>query len=628
MTLNRCYRKSAWEPWEDKLLLDYVETNGTQWTDLARHVLPQKTSEACKLRYYHSLNPSKVYGPLTSDEKQLLKKGHDLLGNQWAKIAETYLPHRSSNTLHQAWLNSVNPNLSHCYARWTDEEDRTLRLAVDTLGKRWTAIHKQFLPHRRPGVIRTRYTETLDDSVKRTPWSMDELDVLLHRTIRLGTRNWAQIADPVELPGRTSVQCRSVYDRLLHPHRQHSTHPWKPSDERRFWDLVHAYSLNNEGEFWPRMADSLGRAGWECQQYWMRQIRQWRPLLGDQVMELQGQETRAQWRHRISNLVLDAYRDGVQAELDSNNSLTITTFASRRKDKKNPDLLPPKKQQRWSDSERKIFLKLVEPQLTSADWTQSGGARKVDWPAVAQSLTDAGYPRTRHQCYNYYHNTAKFHLDPSIEGKAALRDDEIQLLIQGIDMFGTNWQAIATTYLPHRRPTQLGHWYRHHYKLQQAFASSSTNSLIPEGIDRDQLMPMSRGWSDEDIQQLLLIVPHCKKLSSPDDTPATTSTIAHTLMHTDWQRVARMLGGHLSSVSCIQQWQLQHIPEGTMSNRSWTAAEKINLKDIAQKYEAQDPRLPFWAFWQCIAEDLGTGRSPYACRNKYKEVTASGSLFS
>ncbi|PHZ09637.1 uncharacterized protein RHIMIDRAFT_206532, partial [Rhizopus microsporus ATCC 52813] len=145
--------------------------------------------------------PNRQLGPLSEDEKSVLKKAIAELGEgKWAQISREYLPHRAPRQLRQEWI-----NCGRVPRQWTPQEDQVLKEAVDAFGdKQWAKIVKFCLPHRTNTQIRSRYRLYLAPEVKKGPWTQEELSLLLRRTIIHGEK-WDKVAEGI--PGRQPEQC-------------------------------------------------------------------------------------------------------------------------------------------------------------------------------------------------------------------------------------------------------------------------------------------------------------------------------------------------------------------------------------------------------------------------------------
>ncbi|RKP09426.1 pre-mRNA splicing factor component-domain-containing protein [Thamnocephalis sphaerospora] len=94
---------------------------------------------------------------------------------------------------------------------WKNTEDEILKAAVMKYGKNQWARISSLLVRKTPSQCKARWYEWLDPSIKKTEWSREEDEKLLHLAKLMPTQ-WRTIAP---LVGRTPAQCLERYQRLL-----------------------------------------------------------------------------------------------------------------------------------------------------------------------------------------------------------------------------------------------------------------------------------------------------------------------------------------------------------------------------------------------------------------------------
>ncbi|KAJ3189673.1 CDC5 cell division cycle 5-like protein [Irineochytrium annulatum] len=94
---------------------------------------------------------------------------------------------------------------------WKNTEDEILKAAVMKYGKNQWARISSLLTRKTPKQCKARWFEWLDPSIKKTEWSKEEDEKLLHLAKLMPTQ-WRTIAPIV---GRTPSQCLERYQRLL-----------------------------------------------------------------------------------------------------------------------------------------------------------------------------------------------------------------------------------------------------------------------------------------------------------------------------------------------------------------------------------------------------------------------------
>jgi pre-mRNA-splicing factor CDC5/CEF1 len=94
---------------------------------------------------------------------------------------------------------------------WKNSEDEILKAAVMKYGlNQWSRV-ASLLPRKTPKQCKARWMEWLDPSVKKTEWTREEEERLLHLA-KLMPAQWRTIAP---LVGRTAAQCIEHYEKLL-----------------------------------------------------------------------------------------------------------------------------------------------------------------------------------------------------------------------------------------------------------------------------------------------------------------------------------------------------------------------------------------------------------------------------
>src|SRR3954447_7743197 len=113
---------------------------------------------------------------------------------------------------------------------WKNTEDEILKAAVSKYGKNQWARISSLLVRKSPKQCKARWYEWLDPSIKKTEWSKEEDEKLLHLAKLMPTQ-WRTIAPIV---GRTPSQCLEHYEKLLDAAQQkEDQYDASPDDPRR-----------------------------------------------------------------------------------------------------------------------------------------------------------------------------------------------------------------------------------------------------------------------------------------------------------------------------------------------------------------------------------------------------------
>jgi pre-mRNA-splicing factor CDC5/CEF1 len=111
---------------------------------------------------------------------------------------------------------------------WKNTEDEILKAAVMKYGKNQWARIASLLSRKSAKQCKARWYEWLDPSIRKTEWTRDEEEKLLHLAKLMPTQ-WRTIAPIV---GRTAAQCMEHYEKLLDA-AQEKDESFDPSDDPR-----------------------------------------------------------------------------------------------------------------------------------------------------------------------------------------------------------------------------------------------------------------------------------------------------------------------------------------------------------------------------------------------------------
>lgn len=222
LAIDPSIKKGPWSAQEDQLLLQFYETFGGSWLEISKSIAG-RTDLQCRNHWRNVVDPSIKKEPWTVEDDRHLAQLQDEFGSSWVQIGKR-MPGRSENQYRNRSLrvfknacatqrDSTLPQMRRMH--WTKAEDKKMFRLMREAGSavNWTKI-ADGLPERNGNQCRMQWTETLDPSIKKGPWSTEE-DSLLAQLHEQFKGKWVKISE--RIAGRPQTHCRARWYRSLKP---------------------------------------------------------------------------------------------------------------------------------------------------------------------------------------------------------------------------------------------------------------------------------------------------------------------------------------------------------------------------------------------------------------------------
>ena len=102
--------RRVWTPEEDVAIAALVAEHGTRSWSVIAASCPTRTGKQCRERWHNHLDPIINKGEWTEEEDKALLAAHESMGNKWADIAKT-LPGRTDNQIKNRWNSALRREL-------------------------------------------------------------------------------------------------------------------------------------------------------------------------------------------------------------------------------------------------------------------------------------------------------------------------------------------------------------------------------------------------------------------------------------------------------------------------------------------------------------------------------------
>ncbi|KAM3836038.1 snRNA-activating protein complex subunit 4, partial [Diretmus argenteus] len=252
---------------EEELMGDRYEE--CDW-DKISNIDFEGTREAEDLRNFwqNFLHPSINKSRWSEEEVQHLKEistRHE--ERNWEAIAEELGTGRTAFMCLQMFQSFVSQNFKR--SSWSPEEDVVLRELVEKMRVGNFIPYTQmsyFMDGRTPSQLMYRWTQVLDPTLQKGPWSKEEDELLLRAIARHGEKNWWKIR--MEVPGRTQCACRDRYHDSLKKGTRRGAF-----DEREKKLLIQLLKKHGVGRWAKIAAEIPNRYDAQCLREWKKMNR-------------------------------------------------------------------------------------------------------------------------------------------------------------------------------------------------------------------------------------------------------------------------------------------------------------------------------------------------------------------
>lgn len=180
----------------------------------------------------------------------------------WVQLAAMYVPRRTGAECQARFFNSEDPLINH--GPWTAMEDKNLLHIIQEKGlSNWIDIAASLGTYRTPFQCLARYQRSLNASILKREWTIEEDNQLKAAVMTYGESNWQVVASTME--GRTGTQCSNRWLKTLHPARERFG-KWTLEEDKRLKVAATLFGPKS----WKKVARCVtGRTHVQCRERWV-----------------------------------------------------------------------------------------------------------------------------------------------------------------------------------------------------------------------------------------------------------------------------------------------------------------------------------------------------------------------
>ncbi|KAG0042465.1 Myb-like DNA-binding domain protein [Gryganskiella cystojenkinii] len=237
-----------WTDRELELLHKGIQEHGLQWAKIRDNLLPHRTIQMLSER--HSRDQAKKTGRFSERERSLLETAIETYGEEadWGLIA-SQVPGRTANQCRRNWNYARTHHVNKVGEPWTAQDQERLQRAVARFGHKWTLV-SEFVVGKTPDQCRMEWRQKLDKKVKTGQWKDEEIQKMMEII--------------VEIVGRTETKERA----LLAEHHRAAKSSESPKNGQNqtvgFVDLAPRFKGKRKID-WKEVAKAMdGRTPGQC----------------------------------------------------------------------------------------------------------------------------------------------------------------------------------------------------------------------------------------------------------------------------------------------------------------------------------------------------------------------------